>query len=307
MTLQQLEYLIALNQYRQFLKAAEICGVTQPTLSFMVQKLEEELDVQIFDRTKHPIEPTEIGKKIIVQAQNTINESNRLKELVDSEINSLSGDLKIAVIPTVAPYLIPDFIMNFKKKYIDVNLVISEMTTSTIINELKRASINMAILATPLKNPDFLEIPLYYEKFVAYFSPNNTQKNETLVASKLPLNDIWVLQEGHCLRNQIFNFCGKSVIKNKVYDAGSIETLIRIVDKNGGYSVIPELHLLFLTEEQKNNVRPIENPPAVREISIVIRKDFIKERLINAVADTIKTIIPQSMLDDRLKKFSIKL
>ncbi|MDD4848221.1 MAG: LysR substrate-binding domain-containing protein [Bacteroidales bacterium] len=307
MTLQQLEYIVAVNHYKHFVKAAEACRVTQPTLSTMVQKLEEELNVQIFDRTKHPIATTAIGQKIVLQAQITLNELGRLNEIVTSEVKSLSGSLKMAVIPTVAPYLIPDFIKNFKKQYAEVALSIVEMRTSFIIEQLFQASLDMAILSTPLKNQELLEIPLYYEKFVAYFSPDYPNKDQVMMAAKMPLDDLWVLQEGHCIRNQVFNFCKKMTSKKSIYEAGSIDTLIKIVDKNGGFTIIPELHLAFLTENQLQNIRMIDNPPAVREISIVIRKDFVKERMINAVADTVKQIIPQNMLDDRLKKFSIKL
>lgn len=307
MTLQQLEYIVAVNHYKHFVKAAEACGVTQPTLSTMIQKMEEELDILIFDRTKHPVETTVIGQKIVLQAQTTLNEFGRLKEIVSSEVNSLSGTLKMAIIPTVAPYLLPDFITIFKKQYPKIMLSISEMRTAFIVEQLFRSSLDMAILSTPLKNSELFEIPLYYEKFVAYFSPDHPLIDQPLLASKMPLNDLWVLQEGHCIRNQVFNFCGKKVEKNHIYEAGSIDTLVKIVDKNGGYTIIPELHLSFLNENQIKNIRHIKNPPAVREISIVIRKDFIKEAMINAVADTVKQIIPQQMLDERLKKFSIKL
>lgn len=307
MTIQQLEYIVAVNYYKHFVKAAEACKVTQPTLSTMIQKLEEELDVQIFDRTKHPVATTAIGQKIILQAQTTLNDLCRLKEIVSSEVNTLSGNLKIAVIPTIAPYLVPDFIKNFTTNYPEVTLSILEMRTSFIIEQLLLASLDMAILSTPLKNPELFEIPLYYEKFVAYFSSDNPHKDETIENGILPIDDLWVLQEGHCIRNQVFNFCKRKSAKKSIYEAGSIDTLVKIVDKNGGFSIIPELHLAFLTKDQLKNIREINTPPAVREISIVIRKDFVKERMVNAVAETVKKIIPVNMLDERMKKFSIKL
>jgi LysR family hydrogen peroxide-inducible transcriptional activator len=219
----------------------------------------------------------------------------------------MSGTLKIGVIPTLAPYLVPEFIHLFKSKYRQVELIISEMRTASLIEALDKESIDMFIAATPLEQPEFYEIPLYYEKFLAYFSQDDPFRDTPLSASNMPPDNLWVLQEGHCVRNQIFNFCQTSMNYNHSFEAGSIETLVRIVDKNGGYSVIPELHLSFLNEEQKQNVREITYPPAVREISIVIKKNFIKERLINAVADTIKEIMPENMLDERLKKYSIRL
>ncbi len=307
MTIQQLEYIVALNKFRHFVTASKECGVTQPTLSMMLQKLENELDVSIFDRSKHPIEPTEVGLRIINQAEATLRELKKVKQVVIDETESLSGPLNIGVIPTLSPYLIPQFIKEFKSNYPEIQLTISEMNTETLIQALKRESVDMFIAATPLEEDEFYEIPLYYEKFLAYFSKDHPLRDISLSATNLPQENLWILEEGHCLRDQIFNFCQRSLPYNHTFEAGSIDTLVRIVDMNGGYSVIPELHMDFLTEEQQINVREINEPPAIREISIVIKNNFIKEKMINAVADSIKSIIPNHMLDERLKKFSIKL
>lgn len=307
MIIQQLEYIVALNRHRHFVDAAEECGVSQPTLSAMIHKLEEELDVKIFDRTKHPVEPTAIGARIIAQAQTTINDMARVRELVESEVNTLSGNLAIGVLPTIAPYLVPKFISKFKVDNPKVLLKVSEMRMKALIGALLDSSLDMAILATPTHNDDLLEIPLYYEKLVAYMSPQCKYKKLKLTATKMPEENLWVLQEGQCiLRDQVFNFCNSSMA-NHSYEAGSIDTLVRIVDCNGGYTVIPELHLDFLSKAQLKNVREIASPPAVREVSIAIRRDYIKERMLNAVVDTVKQIIPAEMLDERLKKFSIRL
>lgn len=308
MTLQQLEYIIAVNKHRHFVAASKECNVTQPTLSQMIQKLEQELGVTIFDRTKQPVKPTPMGAKLIEQAEKTICEMRKINELVKTETENLSGPLKIGVIPTLAPYLVPGLIHQFKKNYREIQLTISEMPTESLIRALHKETIDLFIAATPLEVTDFYEIPLYYEKFVAYFAPSNQAKNiKTLSASNMPAENIWILSEGHCLRDQIFNFCKTNIEYNQTFEAGSIDTLIKVVDKNGGYSVIPELHQDFMTNEQQKNIREINNPPAVREISIVIQKNFIKERMINAVANSVKAIIPEHMLDERLKKFSIRL
>lgn len=307
MTLQQLEYIVAVNKFRHFVSASEHCGVTQPTLSMMIQKLEAELDVLIFDRSKHPVVPTAIGQKIIEQAESTLRELHKVKELVVSETEMLSGPLHVGVIPTLATYLVPQLIKNFTTDYPTISLSLSEMNTASLVQALKREQVDMFIAATPLEEADFFEIPLYYERFIAYFAPNHPLRDVPLSASNMPHENLWVLEEGHCLRDQIFNFCTRSVPFNHTFEAGSIETLVRIVDMNGGYTVIPELHLPFLTEAQKQNIREIQNPPAIREISIVIRKNFIRERMINAVADALKSFIPERMLDERLKKFSIRL
>jgi LysR family transcriptional regulator, hydrogen peroxide-inducible genes activator len=308
MTLQQFEYIVAVDQCRHFAKAAEECKVTQPTLSMMIQKLEDELGLKIFNRSKHPVEPTQMGEEIIVKARNILLNAARLKEYVHSEKDGLTGALKLAVIPTVAPYLLPRFFPSFTSRYPEVDLKVSEIRTDTIIEYIVDGKIDAALLATPLHHDKILEIPLYYEKFVGYVSPTAPFYNdETLTSTHLPLKDLWVLQEGHCLRNQVFNFCEENTPRSYMYEAGSIDTLIRIVDTNGGYTVIPELHLPYLTEEQHKNVRPIVGPEAVREISLVIHPDFVREKVLNAVADTIKSIIPSHMLDSRLKKFTIKL
>jgi len=308
MTLQQLEYVLALEKTRHFVRAAEMCGVTQPTLSAMIQKLEDELDCKIFDRSRQPIEVTEIGNQIIRQAQVIIYQSNQLKESVKTEKDTVSGTLNLAIIPTIAPYLLPQFIATFRKSHPTISLRVSEMHTSTIIEKLRVAEIDMAILSTPLDDPKILEVPLYYERFVAYISPNEPIYSRLeLSATDMPLDKLWVLEEGHCMRNQVFNFCNDKPIQNSTYEAGSIGTLVRIVDVNGGYTVIPELHVNLLTEDQKNNLREIVKPEATREISVVIRHDFVREGILNAVAECIKEIIPSHMLDARLKKFAIRL
>jgi len=308
MTLQQLEYVLALEKTRHFVRAAEMCGVTQPTLSAMVQKLEDELDCKIFDRSRQPIEPTEIGSQIIHQAQVVIYQANQLKEGVKSEKNTLAGTLNLAIIPTIAPYLLPQFIASFKILYPDIALKVSEMHTSTIIEKLNFAEIDMAILSTPLENMKILEVPLYYERFVAYISPTEPIYSRTeLSANDMPLDRLWVLEEGHCMRNQVFNFCENIPEYSSTYEAGSIDTLVKIVDLNGGYTVIPEIHVDLLNDKQKLNLREIVKPEATREISVVIRHDFVREGMLNAVAECVKQIIPSHMLDARLKKFAIKL
>jgi len=307
MTLQQLEYILALDKTRHFVRAAELCGVTQSTLSTMIQKLEEEFDCRIFDRSVHPIVPTETGAIIISRAQVICFNVRQLQENVLTLKGSLTGSLSLAIIPTVAPYLIPGLIASFRKNYPGISLKIKEMRTESIIRRLQSAAIDMAILSTPLNEPMILEVPLYYEKFVAYISPDEPiYAKEEIATSEMPLEHLWVLEEGHCLRNQVLNFC-ENKSHTSTYEAGSIDTLVKIVDTNGGYTVIPELHTDLLSEIQKLNLRKIVRPEATREIALVFRHDYVREGLINAVASCIKQIIPAPMLDARLKKFAIKL
>ncbi len=309
MTLQQLEYLLAIVEHGSMLKASRACEVTQPTLSAMLHKLEGELNVRILDRSVQPLRVTEIGKEIIAQAKVVLKAADNLKQLVNESRNRIEGTLNMGVIPTVASHFVPEFVNNFCDTHKEVNLSLSEMKTEDIVKNLKNSVIDMAVLATPLNEDSLLEIPLYYERFYAYISPKEeaVYAKKTLSAQDLPLSSLWVLSEGHCLTNQIFNFCGERANVKRVFSAGNIGTLVRIVDKLGGCTVIPELDIMALSEEQKRNIRPIENPIAVREISLVVQEDFIREKLLNEVVNSVKQIIPSEMLDERLKKFAVRL
>lgn len=309
MTLQQLEYIVAVEKYRHFAKAAESCHVTQSTLSMMVQKLEQELEINIFDRKTQPVEPTPIGVTLIDQAKVILYNAKQFKELALNEREQEAGKVTFGIIPTVAPYILPKLFNILQERNPNINLHVKEITTAEIINQLEKAEIDMALLATPLNNPNFLEIPIYYERFFAYVSPTEPLYNimNEYEMRHLPTEHLWILKEGHCLRNQVMRLCESESGFSTTYEAGSIDTLVKIVDTNGGYTIIPELHLDFLSEKQKANVRPIVNPEPNREISLVVRNDYVKERLLNVIAKNISDTIPENMLNERLKKFSIKL
>lgn len=308
MTLQQMEYIVALDKYRHFVLAAEACGVTQPTLSAMIQKLEEELDVKIFNRDRKNITPTRIGEKIIRQAQIVLNETQCIKEVVADETDSMNGNLRIGILPTIAPYLVPDFIFHFRKTYPHVSLFIDEKENKSLMQELHYGNLDIALTTSPEELNGLLEIPVYTEKFVTYFSEACDKARERLANGILPSEHMWILKEGHCMPNGGMNLCKNKDIGNHIYEAGSIETLIKIVDRNGGYTIIPELHLASLTEKQKAHVLPLQtNPPAQRKVSILIKEDFIRERMVNAVMDTLKAIIPASMLERRAALHPIRL
>ena len=308
MTVQQMEYIVALDKYRHFVLAAEACGVTQPTLSAMIQKLEEELDVKIFSRDRKNISPTAIGEKIIRQARIALNETQRIREVVADESSSMNGSLRIGILPTIAPYLVPDFIYHFRNTYPNVNLSIDEKENKSLVQDLRFGNLDIAITTPPEAQANILEIPVYVEKFVAYFSERCSKARQIIANGNLPPEHMWILKEGHCLPNSGINFCKNKDIGNHIYEAGSIDTLIKIVDKNGGYTIIPELHISTLNEEQKKNIQTLDvNPPAQRNVSILIKDDFIRERMVNAVLDTIKAIIPAHMMDERFNRLSIKL
>jgi len=303
-----MEYVVAVDTYRHFVKAAEACGVTQSTLSMMIKKLEEELDTIIFDRDAHPIKPTPAGEKLIAQIKVILYNTEQLKEISMSEKELSSGEIHLAMIPTVASDVVPKLFQEIQMDFPEIHLHAYELQTCDILEKLRKAEIDIAIMATPIGYTGLLEIPLYYEKFLAYVSPTDPlYKKAEITSSDIPCQRLWTLQSGHCLRDQIFRMCKDKSNYTARYEAGNIDTLIRIVDVNGGFSIIPELHAEFLSEEQKKNLRPLVNPDVVREISMVIRKDFVREKLLNAIASSVKKVIPEEMIDSRLKKFAIKL
>jgi LysR family hydrogen peroxide-inducible transcriptional activator len=291
MNLQQLEYIVAVDTHRHFVKASEACFVTQATLSMMIKKLEEELDIVIFDRGKHPIEPTEFGSKLIIQARVILAETKKLKESVNDEKKEVQGELKMAVIPTVAPYLLPLFINSFCAKYPKVSLKIHELTTEQIIEKLKRQEIDIGILATPLEQTELIEVPLYYERFLAYAPGSSFKNKKYLLPKDIDVSKLWLLEEGHCLRSQIINLCElrkkELGFGNLHYQAGSIETLIRMAEANSGITIIPELALATLKKSQTNFIYHFKSPEPVREISLVTYKHYYKINILNAIKNEV--------------------
>ncbi|MBB5635413.1 LysR family hydrogen peroxide-inducible transcriptional activator [Pedobacter cryoconitis] len=305
MTLVQLEYIVAVDTYRSFVGAAEKCFVTQPTLSMQVQKLEEMLNVKIFDRSKQPVIPTEIGSQIIEQARLVLQESQKIKEIISSQQQDIVGELKVGIIPTVAPYLLPQVIASMMEKYPDLKLLIWEYTTEDIIHHLKTGVLDCGILATPLGDTSITEIPMYYENFVTYISKNSKLfKKKNIDANDLEDENIWLLNEGHCMRSQVLNIC-RSTKDNRLqgltYNTGSVETLIRMVDMNNGATLLPELALTELTAKQLSKVRTFKSPEPVREISLVTHKNYIKKRMLNALKEEILAIIPKAMKQKKKK------
>ncbi len=306
MNLQQLEYIIALERYGRFLTAAEKCFVTQATLSMMIKKLEEELDVIIFDRRKHPIVPTEAGKRIIDQAKIILKEIGRIKETAKELKGELSGELKIGIIPTLAPYLLPLFLGDFIKKYPRIKLKISEYTTQTIISRLQDLSLDAGILATPLNVDNLQEFPLFYEQFVVYAPQNDKlMKKKYLLADDIDINKLWLLEEGHCLRSQVINLCElkkkESNIHQLEFATGSIETLKRMVELDHGITILPELAIKDMSKIQRTNIRYFKQPSPVREVSIVTFKNYTKKRLLDALKDEILLKIPEEMKSPKKK------
>ena len=300
MTIVQLEYIVAVDTYRHFAKAAEHCFVTQPSLSAQIQKLEEELGVKIFDRTKQPVLPTEPGVQLIEQARKILAESAVFKEMVDSKKNALTGELKIGIIPTLAPYLLPLFIQSFAKKNPFVKLIINELTTETLITRLRDGRIDVGLLITPLNEKGIKEDVLFYEEMVAYISKKNAAYKKTYVLpADIDPEKLWLLEEGHCFRSQIVNLCElrRQTKEGSLfeYEAGSLETLRRMVEINDGITILPELATLDLDEEQQKSVRHFGAPTPVREVSMITHRDFVKKRLVEALKTAIVASIPEKV------------
>ena len=302
MTFTQLEYIVAVDNSRHFATAAERCFITQPTLSMQIQKLEEELGIKIFDRSKQPVVPTETGKEIIEQARRILSEKNVINELVQAKKGMLTGELKIGIIPTLAPYVLPLFVQPFNKKYPHVKLVVQEMMTEHIITALREARIDTGILVTPLQEKGIKEHILFYEEMLAYISRNDAAYKKTFVLAKdIDPEKLWLLEEGHCFRSQIINLCelrrASEMGSHFEYEAGSIETLRRMVELNDGITILPELATLDMSNRQLQLIRHFKKPAPMREVSMVVHRDFVKKRLIEALKEVIIDTIP-----DKVKK-----
>ena len=308
MTLQQLKYVVAIDRYRSFAAAADALGVTQPTLSGMIVKLEEELDVRLFERSSRRVAPTAIGLKIVEQARRVLMETDRIVEMVSESKGSVSGEFRMAVGPSIAPYILPDFIRIYLADYPEVSLSVEEMRPGAMINSLREATIDAGIATTGHAEGGIYEIPLYTERFYVYLSDSCRRKLPVFLPEQLEHEHLWVMKEVQCLRESAFSFCKGRVGKRHVYEAGNIDTLIRIVDANGGYTIIPEMHLDALDERQRRNVRRIDGDHlSFRRVSMYIREDCVRERMLNAVCDTLKKFMPRGMMEPSVVKNGIRL
>lgn len=305
MTLTQLEYILALDTYRHFVLASEKCFVTQPTLSMQIQKLEEELDVKIFDRTKQPVIPTEIGASIIAQARITLREASVIKQVIAEQKDNMTGEIRIGIIPTLAPYLLPQLFKNIREKYPQINLVIKETITEEIVQELKNNRLDCGIVVTPLKDNSIKEDILFYEELFVYVSKKNALHDKKyVIPSEIDPNQLWLLEEGHCFRSQVLNLCElrKYSNVNFKYETGSIETLKRMVDKSDGITILPELAVMEFSQTQMKHVKRLKDPSPAREVSLVTHRDHVKMRLINSLKEEILAVIPKTMHKLQKKK-----
>jgi LysR family hydrogen peroxide-inducible transcriptional activator len=295
MTITQLKYVLAVAEHKNFTLAADKCFVTQPTLSMQIQKIEDELSIQIFDRTKKPIQLTDIGQKIVNQAKNIVNEADRIQDIVEQQKGFVGGEFRLGIIPTIMPTLLPMFLSNFINKYPKVKLIIEELNTDEIITKLNNGHLDAAIAATPLLEEKIKEIVLYFEPFVAYIpeSHQHYQKQEIEVAD-LNLDEILLLQDGHCFRDGILNLC-KNNIRNEInhfqIESGSFETLIKLADEGLGTTLLPYLHTLDLKESDKKKLRHFKEPKPAREVSLIFPKSELKIHIIDALRSTIAGVV----------------
>ncbi len=305
MTLQQLRYIVAIDDYRHFGNAAEACNLTQSTLSLLVKKLEDELDVRIFDRDQRPVAPTEIGQKIIDQARVVLFNASQIQEMIRSEKKVLSGPLRLGLISTVAPILIPGIFTAMSRAYPALSLRTEEMLTSTLIDKLHKTEIDIGILSEPVEDPELLEIPLYKERFFAYVSEKDpAYSREKISVNALLKRPLWIMKNGLQLFDASEMSPDEDLSYEKYFEGGRVGILIKIVNENGGATVIPETHLSLIPDAYRENLRPIDDRDRTRTIALVIRKDFIHEAILNAVIDAIRTIIPATLLDPLIRNNS---
>jgi len=295
MTITQLQYVLAVAEYQNFTLAAQKSFVTQPTLSMQVQKLEDELDILIFDRSKKPIAVTEVGKKIVAQAKNIVNEANRIKDIVDQEKGFIGGDYILGIIPTIMPTLLPMFLKAFINKYPKVNLIIKEQSTENLIRNIQDGHLDAAIAATPLEIEFIKERPLYYEPFVGYVPKNHRlAKAEKLKPADLDISDVLLLQDGHCFRDGVINLCkAPRNFEDEHFQlqSGSFETLVNLADEDLGMTLLPYLNTLELDEKKSKNLRHFENPSPAREVSLIYHKSELKIQITEALRDVIAGIV----------------
>lgn len=308
-SLTQLEYVMAVHKYGHFAKAAEACHVTQPTLSMQIQKLEEDLGVVIFDRSKKPILLTSMGKKLISQMQTVLFESKKIEAIIQQESKGTKkGSLTVGVIPTVAPYLLPRLLPVCEELYPDMELNIKELQTEQILLALDNDEIDVGILATPSQTPKMFEFPLYYEPFYVLCEKGHDYASmKKIKYNTLGMDDVWLLEEGHCLRNQVLDLCsikkGKTGGRRYKFESGSLETLKNLVDLYGGYTLLP--HLATEHIGSRSQLVSFDRPIPAREIGLVYRREHYKNELIEALGEAVLKAIPEELRKIRQKDLDV--
>lgn len=300
MTITQLQYILAVDEHRHFAAAAASCFVTQPTLSMQIQKLEEELGMKFFDRSRQPVVPTPMGELVLEHARRVIREVQLLEDVVKEKQGLIHGELRLGIIPTLAPYLLPLFLPSFLKNYPELQLKVKEMTTDNLVEALIKGHLDMALVVTPLQNKYLDEHPLFYEEMLAYVSRKNAAFKKTyMLAHDIDVHELWLLEEGHCFRDQMLNLCELQQAHKDLllfeYEAGSLETLKKMVETNRGITILPELATQDLTAAQMRLIRHFKSPSPMREVSLITNKTFVKRQLLDALRKIILECIPEKI------------
>ena len=300
MTLQQLEYILAVARYGHFGRAAEACNVTQPTLSAMIGKLEEEIGAKLFDRNRQPICPTPVGERVVQKAREVLEQADSIKDIVLEEKQSIGGVFRLGILPTIAPYLLPRFFPQMMKKYPTLDIRVREMKTYQIKEALLQGDIDAGILATIEGLEEYEQTTLFYEKYIGYVSREDAlfKKEVIRTADVASSRELWLLDEGHCFRDQMVRFCQmkSSQTSQLAYNLGSIETFMRMVESGMGITFIPELAEMQLSDQQKELVRPFAIPIPTRQLLLITRRDFIRQTLLDVIVKEIQASIPKEML-----------
>lgn len=300
MNYSQLKYIVAINKHRHFVKAAKECSITQPTLSMQLSKLEDEIGVIIFDRSKSPLIPTKDGEKIIVQAKLAMREFNRVFDIAREREGVVEGQFKLAITSTLSPYLVPLFLEEFINKYPKVELILEECSPLDILHKLSNDEVDAAIMSTPIHDDTMIERVLFYEPFYIFVADNHPlSKKKTISEGDLNTEEVWLLKEGHCFRNQALKICasgGRGMSRTNVhFESGNLETLKNLVMRGSGYTLLPHLAIHDLSKEQKKYVRKFRCPAPSREISIVHRRVFLKEKIIDALQEEVLRNLPKCL------------
>lgn len=300
MTITQLEYVLAVAEFKHFGKAAQSCHVTQPTLSMQLQKLEDELQITIFDRSKSPIAITDEGKVVVEQAHKIISEHKKLYSILNESKDEVVGEFRLSIIPTLSQFIIPLFIKEFAQKYPKVKLIIQESITEDIVRELEDGVIDAGILVTPLNNKNIIEKQLYYEPFYLFTSrEHELYQKDTVKEEDLNIEDIWLLNKGNCFRDQVLNICARvretDLQGNIEFESGNFETLKNLVLSGYGYTILPHMAVTKIPKEQQDMIKRFAAPTPTREVSLVSSKDNVKHKILNALEEEILAIVPDDI------------
>lgn len=300
MTITQLEYVLAVAEFQHFGKAAASCHVTQPTLSMQLQKLEEELQITIFDRSKSPIGVTDEGKIVIEQAKRIVSEHQKLYSILNESKDEIVGEFRLSVIPTLSPFIIPLFVGDFSKRYPKVKLIIQESITEDIMRDLDDGLIDAGILVTPLNNKNIIEKVIYYEPFYLFTSrEHELYQKETVREEDLNIEEIWLLNKGNCFRDQVLNICARvkesELTSNVEFESGNFETLKNLVLNGNGYTILPHMAVTQISKEHQDMVKQFAAPTPMREVSLVSSKDNVKHKILNALEEELLAAVPDDI------------